>query len=82
MQHFFSTWRSEANRLIKLGSPILVGQIAQTGMGTVDTIMAGNYGANDLAGIAIAQSIWLPVLVFFIGLFTATTTTIAPPLWW
>jgi MATE family multidrug resistance protein len=39
--------------------------------------MAGNYGANDLAAIAIAQSIWLPVLIFFIGLFTATTTTIA-----
>ena len=77
MQHFFSIWHTEANRLIRLGSPILVGQIAQTGMGTVDTIMAGNYGANDLAGIAIAQSIWLPVLVFFIGLFTATTTTIA-----
>ena len=77
MRHFFSASRSEANRLIKLGSPILVGQIAQTGMGTVDTIMAGNYGANDLAAIAIAQSIWLPVLIFFIGLFTATTTTIA-----
>ena len=77
MLQFFSTWRTEASRLTKLGSPILVGQIAQTGMGTVDTIMAGNYGANDLAGIAIAQSIWLPVLIFFIGLFTATTTTIA-----
>jgi MATE family, multidrug efflux pump len=77
VRDFLSSWHTEAGRLIRLGSPILVGQIAQTGMGTVDTIMAGNYGARDLAAIAIAQSIWLPVLVFFIGLFTATTTTVA-----
>ncbi|MGI9294091.1 MAG: MATE family efflux transporter [Pseudomonadales bacterium] len=69
--------RSEAFRLIKLGSPILVGQLAQTGMNTVDTIMAGNYGARDLAAIAVAQSFWFPVIIFFVGVFAATTTTIA-----
>ncbi len=69
--------RSEAYRLVKLGTPILIGQLALTGMGTVDTIMAGNYAASDLAAIAIGQSLWLPVIIFFVGLFAATTTTIA-----
>lgn len=73
----FAAARSEAVRLLRLGSPILVGQLAQTGMSTADTIMAGNYGARDLAAVAIAQSFWFPVIIFFVGLFTATTTTIA-----
>ncbi len=77
MQIPLAAARSEALRLIKLGSPILVGQLAQTGMSTADTIMAGNYSARDLAAIAVAQSFWFPVFIFFVGLFTATTTTIA-----
>jgi MATE family multidrug resistance protein len=57
--------------------PILIGQLAQIGMGVTDTIMAGRYSAEDLAAIAIGQSIWLPVLMFFIGLSTACTTQVA-----
>jgi MATE family multidrug resistance protein len=73
----FSDWRQQAQQLVKLGAPILVGQLAQTGMGTTDTIMAGRYGAADLAAIAIGQSFWLPTLIFFIGLLSATTTLVA-----
>ncbi len=77
MQLPLAAARSEAYRLVKLGTPILIGQLALTGMGTVDTIMAGNYAASDLAAIAIGQSFWLPVIIFFVGLFAATTTTVA-----
>lgn len=70
-------WRREAPRLITLATPILIGQLAQIGMGVTDTIMAGHYSANDLAAIAIGQSIWLPVYMFFIGLSTACTTQVA-----
>lgn len=63
--------------LMQLAYPILIGQIAQTGMGTVDTIMAGRYNALDLAAIAIGQSLWLPLIIFFIGIFTASATIIA-----
>ncbi len=77
MQIPLAAARSEAYRLVELGTPILIGQLALTGMGTVDTIMAGNYGASDLAAIAIGQSFWLPVIIFFVGLFAATTTTVA-----
>ncbi len=71
------SWRTESSKLIQLASPILIGQLAQIGMGVTDTIMAGRYGANDLAAIAIGQSLWLPVFMFFIGLFAASTTLIA-----
>lgn len=71
------SWRRESTRLIQLASPILIGQLAQIGMGVTDTIMAGRYGANDLAAIAIGQSLWLPIFMFFIGLFAASTTLVA-----
>lgn len=70
-------WRTETPRLITLATPILIGQLAQIGMGVTDTIMAGHYSAADLAAIAIGQSIWLPVYMFFIGLSTACTTQVA-----
>ena len=70
-------WRTEAPKLIALATPILIGQMAQIGMGVTDTIMAGRYSAQDLAAIAIGQSIWLPVYMFFIGLSTACTTQVA-----
>jgi MATE family multidrug resistance protein len=71
------SWRQESAKLLSLAAPILIGQWAQIGMGVTDTIMAGRYAAQDLAAIAIGQSIWLPVYMFFIGLFAATTTLVA-----
>jgi MATE family multidrug resistance protein len=77
MKHDSPDWRIEAPRLIRLATPIFIGQVAQIGMGVTDTIMAGHYSAQDLAAIAIGQSIWLPVYMFFIGLSTACTTQVA-----
>lgn len=73
----FSRWKREAKQLFQLSLPILIGQLAITGMGVTDTIMAGNYRATDLAAIAIGQSFWLPTFIFFVGFFNATTTLIA-----
>ncbi|WP_019531214.1 MATE family efflux transporter [Dasania marina] len=70
-------YRHEASKLLTLSAPILIGQLAITGMGATDTIMAGNYSATDLAAIAIGQSFWLPTLLFLVGFFTATTSLIA-----
>jgi MATE family, multidrug efflux pump len=77
MRSFRSEFVHEIHRLLRLGSPIFLGQLAQAGMGTVDAIMAGNYSATDLAAISIGQSLWLPLLIFFVGLSNATTTTVA-----
>lgn len=72
-----SAFFHEVRHLLALGAPIFLGQLAQAGMGAVDAMMAGNYHASDLAAIAIGQSLWLPLLVFFVGVFNATTTTVA-----
>ena len=77
MPFSLSLWSRQSRRLLHLTGPILVGQLAQTGISATDTIMAGRYGADDLAAIGIAASFWLPIYLFFVGLFMATTTLVA-----
>ncbi len=67
----------ESRALVKLGSPILVVQLLQVAVVTVDTIMAGRYNAIDLSGVAIGGSIWFPVFLFLFGLLSALTPTVA-----
>ncbi|MCJ2376657.1 MATE family efflux transporter [Vibrio sp. ZSDZ34] len=70
-------YQKEASNLIKLASPVLIASIAQTGMGFVDTIMAGGVSAIDMAAVSIAASIWLPSILFGIGLLMALVPVVA-----
>ncbi|CAM3053010.1 MATE family efflux transporter [Vibrio rarus] len=70
-------YQKEAKNLIKLATPILIASIAQTGMGVVDTIMAGGVSATDMAAVAIASSIWLPSILFGIGILMALIPIVA-----
>lgn len=58
---------------LKLMLPILLTQFAQAGYGLIDTIMAGNVSAADLAAVAIGAGIWLPLFLFMLGVIIATT---------
>ena len=51
--------QSYVNRILKLAIPLMIANIAMVGMGIVDTIMAGQASAEDLAGLAIGGNIWL-----------------------
>ncbi len=66
-------WRD----LLQLAWPMLVGQVAQIGMGVADTVMAGAVGPTDLAAVAMGFSLWIPIYVFCIGVISALTATIA-----
>lgn len=68
---------SEWKVLALLGAPIWVAQLAQMANGVIDTIMAGHASAEDLAGVGIGASLWVPVLLFFIGVLTALQPTIS-----
>lgn len=61
----------EIRTLLKLTAPILATQLAQIGMGTVDTIMSGHVSTIDLAAVAIGTSIWLPIWLFLAGILVA-----------
>ena len=57
----------EFGNILRIGLPIFVAQLSQIGMNFVDTIMAGRYAARDLAGVAIAGSLWAPITLFAVG---------------
>ena len=61
----------EARALLRLILPILATQLAQVGMGTVDTLMSGYVSTRDLAAVAIGTSLWMPVWLFLAGILVA-----------
>ena len=76
MSNVIST-RYELKQLFHLMLPILVTQFAQAGLGLIDTIMAGHLSPNDLASIAVAVGLWIPVMLLFSGIMIATTPLVA-----
>ncbi|WP_088328370.1 MATE family efflux transporter [Lacimicrobium sp. SS2-24] len=61
----------EIRQLVKLAWPLLIAQVTQTLMGVSDTIMAGRVSATDMAAVAIASSIVMPILFFLQGIILA-----------
>lgn len=77
MFHRFQDTLKEWRILASLGAPILITQLAQMANGVIDTVMAGHYSARDLAGVAIGNSFWMPIFLFFVGILTALQPTIS-----
>jgi MATE family multidrug resistance protein len=73
----WNAYRDEARAMVILAWPIIIAQLAQMGTGVVDTIMAGRYGAMDLAAIAIGYNIWLPLFLLTLGIMLATSVLVA-----
>ncbi len=63
--------------LILLALPLLGAQLAQTGMGVVDTLMAGRLSATDLAAVAVGTSVFAPLMLLIFGTLLATTPLVA-----
>ncbi|NBW00345.1 MAG: hypothetical protein EBR85_01285 [Betaproteobacteria bacterium] len=58
---------TRARDVFALGWPILVGQIAVLGNGVIDTVMAGQRSAEDLAVIGLGAAIYISIFVAFRG---------------
>jgi MATE family multidrug resistance protein len=43
----------------------------------IDTVLAGHYAARDLAAVAIGNSFWMPLFLFFVGILSALQPTIS-----
>jgi len=69
--------KTEWKTILLLGSPIMISQLAQMSNGVIDTIMAGRASAEDLTGVAIGGSIWVPIFLFMMGILNATQPLIS-----
>ena len=72
----FRDFKSYSLRLGVLAFPILITQFCQAALGVVDSIMAGQVSALDLAAVAVGSGIWLPLFLLATGVLIATTPLI------
>ncbi|MYL60497.1 MATE family efflux transporter, partial [Virgibacillus halodenitrificans] len=57
--------------------PILITQVSMYMMNIFDTVMSGRASAEDLAGVAIGSSLWVPIFTGVNGILLAITPIIA-----
>lgn len=56
--------QKESSTLFRIGLPIVGTQLLGMGLNVTDTIMAGQLSAADLAGVAVGNALYLPVILF------------------
>ncbi|MEO1021006.1 MAG: MATE family efflux transporter [Bacteroidota bacterium] len=67
----------EVKTLSAIGGPIVATQLMRMGLNVVDTMMAGNLSALDLAAVAIGNALYIPVGVFCFGILLAVNPVVA-----
>ena len=72
-----SSAKSEANVLIKLAVPIVSALVLSCLMSVIDTVMAGQVSAKDLAAVSIGSAIWNMVFLTMNGVLMSLTPQIA-----
>ena len=67
LSSYFATYRHHYATIIRLGIPLLLGQLGIIVTGYADTIMVGNYSTEALASASFANSVIAFVLMLSIG---------------
>lgn len=68
---------NEAKHFFKIGFPMLGSQLSYMIMFTTDTIVAGRAGAEELAGVVIANAFLNPVYMFMAGIIFSVIPIVA-----
>lgn len=68
---------ADARAIARLGGPLLVNNLSITGMSFADTVMAGQLGAVDLAGLAIGVAYFHLFMFIGLGLLMAVSPAVA-----
>ena len=69
--------RREAATIARLAGPVVGGQLAITGLGFIDTLMAGRLGPETLAAVAVGASVWASLNMFLLGTLLAVPPFVA-----
>jgi len=62
-----------AARILRLGLPLVVNNLATIGMGFTDTVMAGRLGGDNLAAVAIGNTLWFTAYLAGLGVLMAVS---------
>lgn len=70
-------WRQELRSTLALSWPLILTNLAQTGLMTVDLVLVGRLGPQALAAGALGTNLFFGALFFGIGLASATAPMVA-----
>lgn len=70
-------WRAEVRALLALAIPLILGNLAQSAINATDLILLGRLSADALAAGSLAFNLYIPLLVFGIGLLAAVSPMVA-----
>ncbi|KGP71345.1 MATE family efflux transporter [Pontibacillus yanchengensis] len=71
------TLQDKGKLFLQILIPILITQLGMYAMNFFDTVMSGKAGANDLAGVAIGSSLWVPIFTGVNGVLLALSPIVA-----
>lgn len=74
--HQTTTWSEKLKLFMRILFPIVITQVGYNAMSVLDTMMSGRAGTEQLAGVAIGSSIWMPVSIGLGGIMLAITPII------
>ncbi len=66
-----TTYRTEVRTLVRLAGPVVLTQVAQISLGFVDTVMVGQLGAEQLAGVALGNTVFFTLIIMCMGVVLA-----------
>jgi len=69
--------KSDARTILRLGWPLIANNLANAGMTFADTVMAGQLGARELAGLAVGVSYYNLCFFFGVGVLMALSPSVA-----
>lgn len=72
-----SSLKQKAGQFLHILLPILITQIALSAITFFDTNMSGKFGTNDLAGVAIGTSLWIPIQTGLSGILMGITPIVS-----
>jgi MATE family multidrug resistance protein len=70
-------WRGELRAMLALGGPLVLINLAQIALTTTDVIVLGRLGPSALAAGTLGVNLYLALLLFGIGLVSATSPMMA-----
>ncbi len=73
MQLYYSDFK----KLIRTMIPLWIAQVSTIGMNFMDSAMSGHVSADDLAGVSVGASLFMPILTSSMSVLSAATPMIA-----
>ena len=77
MQTQLNAYKTEIAKTLSLAGPVIGSQLGQMSMGFVDTVMVGRLGADELAGVALGNTLFFFLAIVCLGVVQAVAPMVS-----